>query len=523
MHILQLNMKSNNTKDTMNKELKRRQDVLDKLYKHSSDIDAEHHRWMQNHLNKKDTEMANKIKIMEKEKAHMREIQHIEEEISRQRVESMWSIEKAAREEFEALEKSSQVAQNFIEAQEKHLQEKMDLALNIQRHRELAENTQTATEERLRTLYMRRTRDEFIKGITNALQSKEAEIENKNQIITESWKKQDEEWSQRRADRITVAKELASQEAQRCLQDEMTQKINSLLLTREAKVIEIERSRAMRHARDVATEANESAERSYLYTQKQELEAATEKAANLAAAGYEDLSKKLMVTIDKIRQEASKLIEAEKVHALRQREARSQAQEALLRQQWAEQKGKLMQGVLATENSLQNEMIKITQGQIELELQERNMNNANSNITKEKAPASQYADTNNNILSNNNNNMVRALNDTYFKTSGRPSSYSSSNGPPENNSIALSSTSSSRSTVLLSPQAMRAPDDADIAEQQLRNEQTERMTNMRASIEAHEDERDIFLQTQLANHSSSSSNSNSNSSNRRRRRRLLCD
>ena len=100
----------------------------------------------------------------------MREVQRLEEEISRQRVEALWTVEKAAKEELEVLEDGAKRAEVFMEAAETHLSDKMELALSIQKHRELAENTQTATNERIRKLHLRRTREEFVKNIQGTLQ-----------------------------------------------------------------------------------------------------------------------------------------------------------------------------------------------------------------------------------------------------------------------------------------------------------------------------------------------------------------
>ena len=160
----------------MDKELKRRQHVLDKLYKEASDLEADHSKWMHINMNKKDTEMQNRLKIMEKEKEHMRNVQRIEEEISRQRVESMWNVEKAAKEELEALDYAAKQAQEYCLQQEEHLKSKLNLALNIQKHRELAENTSAATEERLRVLHLRRTRDTFIKNIQDRYKEKKLKL-----------------------------------------------------------------------------------------------------------------------------------------------------------------------------------------------------------------------------------------------------------------------------------------------------------------------------------------------------------
>ena len=55
---------------------------------------------------------------------------------------------------------------------------------------------------------------------------------------------------------------MAEQENLARLQDEMTRRVNRLLLSREARVLEIERSRASRAAKESVNEALESAGKS---------------------------------------------------------------------------------------------------------------------------------------------------------------------------------------------------------------------------------------------------------------------
>jgi hypothetical protein len=74
IHIFEMNAKTKAKGDNLEKELKRKKQVLDKLYAQSADVEAEHQRWMQSHSNRKDAENVNRIRLMEKEKAHMREV-----------------------------------------------------------------------------------------------------------------------------------------------------------------------------------------------------------------------------------------------------------------------------------------------------------------------------------------------------------------------------------------------------------------------------------------------------------------
>ena len=136
----------------------------------------------------------------------MLEVMRLEEEISRARVEMLAKVEKAAREELEVIESTTLDAAECVSLSEQHLDDKMNLALKIQKHRELAENTHLATEERVRSLQLRRSREEFVKSVTQQLQGQEQEIEAKNKMLSEEWLRQDEEMAKKRNERIARAR-----------------------------------------------------------------------------------------------------------------------------------------------------------------------------------------------------------------------------------------------------------------------------------------------------------------------------
>ena len=310
-HLLELDIKSKKQSDVLEKEIKRRNQVLNKLRKECEELESNHSTWMARNNNRSDIELKNRARVMEKEKLHMLEVMRLEEEISRARVEMLAKVEKAAREELEVIESTTLDAAECVSLSEQHLDDKMNLALKIQKHRELAENTHLATEERVRSLQLRRSREEFVKSVTQQLQGQEQEIEAKNKMLSEEWLRQDEEMAKKRNERIARAKALAEQEALDRLQDEMTHRMQRLLLQREAKIIEIERSRQIRQAREETNEAIDASERAALALQKEELSVALEKAAELASKGHLDIAGKLEQTIAKIRAESEKLLNTE--------------------------------------------------------------------------------------------------------------------------------------------------------------------------------------------------------------------
>jgi hypothetical protein len=332
----------------------------------------------------------------------MREILRLEEEISRQRVETLSKVETIAKEELEVMNAQAESTAEFIASTQNHIDDKvrpvfcpfpvylylmtaltpippplptpslhsqMSMAIDVQKHRELAENTQLAMDERLRKMHLRRTREEFVKGVTMTLQSKERELEVQNAQLTEEWRRQDEEMALRRTDRIARAKEMAEHENMSRLQDEMTHRIQRLLLERESKLMEIERARRIRAAKDESDAATEAAERSALALQKYELNSALEKAAELATLGHEAISQRMGETIDQIRNESAVLLESERVHIAQARESRHTLQDTILKQQWAENQSKILKDMVAQEQELQDQVGVLQRKQIELEME----------------------------------------------------------------------------------------------------------------------------------------------------------
>jgi len=92
--------------------------------------------------------------------------------------------------------------------------------------------------------------------------------------------------------------------------------------------VEIERARALRLAKEQADEALESAQRSSLLLRKHELHTTVEQSAQLAEASVRQAESKLMETVGLIQEESNKLLEAERVHTLRQNKARMAARQA---------------------------------------------------------------------------------------------------------------------------------------------------------------------------------------------------
>jgi hypothetical protein len=133
-------------------------------------------------------------------------------------------------------------------------------------------------------------------------------------------------------------------------------------------VIEIERVRALRLAKEQAEEALEAAERSSIVLRKHELLNASEQSAILSEQSVKQAEAKLLETVGMIQTESQKLLDAERVHTLRQNKARMQARQAQLRQEWAEKSGRQLTEVISAQGELQGQMLKLQQAALRSEL-----------------------------------------------------------------------------------------------------------------------------------------------------------
>lgn len=123
-------------------------------------VETEHAAWMNRHKTASDAELRHQTEMMAREREHLAELQHIEEEISRQRLATLNSLENAAKDEMELMDYAARESKRLLEEGELHMKEKMNIQLGLQKHREVAELAEVATHERIRQLQMRRIRED---------------------------------------------------------------------------------------------------------------------------------------------------------------------------------------------------------------------------------------------------------------------------------------------------------------------------------------------------------------------------
>jgi len=343
----------------LHNETVERKKILRQLEMKISAVETEHQRWMAKHKSISQTEIEHRKNMMAKEKAHLVELRSIEEEISKSRITALNVMEEVAKEELDLMDKVADDTRRLMVQGEAHLNEKMDLTVNVQQHRELAVKAEQTSQAHMRQLMMHRTREDWVHGLDNVFKSKEDEMEAKNAILAEEWRIQDEMMKQRALERDEHLRQEAQQSKYNDLQLEMNDRLQKLYLARQAKIMEVERGRAMRLAKEQADESITVAERSALLLQKQELAASAEQDAIFSEKSIQQAQDRLLSSIDTIRDEGERLVEAERVFALKQQQARQRAKVAQLRKEWAEKQGKQLQKTLEAERYAQEQVIRM--------------------------------------------------------------------------------------------------------------------------------------------------------------------
>lgn len=177
------------------------------------------------------------------------------------------------------------------------------------------------------------------------MKNKEEELTAETVILQEKWKRQDDEL---RAQRERKQQELLEREEldrMALIQEEIAQKMQRLQLNRDAKLLEIERLRAVRLAQAQADDANEAAERAAMFVKKQQLYdlAAAKSSNNLqetmdSAGGPAQSSTASSPTgFPMYGYDAEDAALAERAVQIRELKARHQARHAQLQQTYATQ------------------------------------------------------------------------------------------------------------------------------------------------------------------------------------------
>lgn len=138
------------------------------------------------------------------------------------------------------------------------------------------------------------------------------------------------------------------------------------------QILDLERARAARLAKEQADEALEAAERAALLLRKQETLSATEQTALIAERAARRAAEKMQETLHDIAHGRDRILEEERVHAQRLNRARMQARQAQLRREVAEKETQQTKEIVSTHGEMQSHLLSLQQAQLRTEL-ERDM------------------------------------------------------------------------------------------------------------------------------------------------------
>merc|ERR1711871_397721 len=223
------------------------------------------------------------------------------------------------------------------------------------------------SEERMAEMYRHKTRDMQMTSMKHEMEAREMEMQKKVSLLSEGWKSQDILDEQKRALREKAIRENTDRESFKALQDNLIDKMQQLQLSREQKIVEIERQRALRMAREQAEEAEDIAMRAQKAHQKSnELQMKAAK-ADIAEEGLKAIQQYIEQTINTIREEGQKLINDEKKYLQEQMKKEQGMRNAELRQQWAQIKANHMKQVLVSEKLIQEHILRMRRSAMQME------------------------------------------------------------------------------------------------------------------------------------------------------------
>lgn len=172
-----------------------------------------------------------------------------------------------------------------MRAAEGHMAERSALALGLQRQREVAEQAEAAMQHKLSTLHVRRSKEQWVQSVERGYEEKERELEARDALLRAQQLKAEEQYQQRREARQRLAAFEKEEEDLVRVHDDMTARMQRLVLSREAEAVDLERQRALRAAKEQADEALEASQRTQHLLRKHEAAAALASKAQAEARG----------------------------------------------------------------------------------------------------------------------------------------------------------------------------------------------------------------------------------------------
>lgn len=344
---------------SLNNEAQRRDDVMKTLERKLEQLNDDNRRWIDRHENATQAEMKSRNNLLSKEKEHLLDLVRIEEDISKQRAKLIRLREAAANEEIDEMNKVQVDASNMISAGELHMKETMNMTFNLQKLRELSMKTELEAHQRTKQLHLMRSQAEWNKSMENAVNLKTKELDARDVYLSEKYKLELDSMANQRALTEKRVQFLSDFESKEKNKEEMMMRMQKLILERESKMLEIERTRALRLANEQKEEAVLASKRSIDILMKHEAAMSREQEAVIAENNVTASHNKVVNILNIIQQESSHLLEAEQSKMLANASSFAQTKEATIKQSLLDLNSKQLSSILMAEKELASQLDKL--------------------------------------------------------------------------------------------------------------------------------------------------------------------
>jgi len=387
--IVEYESKKQEKESLVANEKARKQAILKSINDSMAKVEINHEQWIARQHAAISAEEKFIQDEMEKEREKMTTLQKLDAEIAKRRVYALATIEKTAQAEMEEMDRIAASNRELMQKVSQFNVEKLESAMASNKNRSLAESAETAAHDRLVKLRMRRVREDWNQNIARLLRSKQEEIEHGDVEIEDRWSNEDEVQRQLRAKRIDQVKSFADDQRNKRVSDDINSRITLLNADREVQVMEIDHQRNMRIQKEKFL--TEKEEKTFKLLSKQiedylslgngdmiENTLGNLKSVEISEAGVQFILSTFIETVKSVRDEANKLIEAERMHARQAELAEEQAYRAQLQKEWTDALSSQLHDVLKAEGELQEQMILLKRAAMREEAEEACIANASS-------------------------------------------------------------------------------------------------------------------------------------------------
>ncbi len=344
---------------SLNNEAQRRDDVMKTLERKFEQLNDDNRRWMDRHQSATQAEMKLRNNMLSKEKEHLLDLVRIEEDISKQRAKLIRLREATTNEEVDELNKVQVDASNMISTGELHMKETMDLTFNLHKLRELSMKTELEAHERMKQLHLTRSQTEWNKSMEDAVNLKTKELDARDMYLSEKYKLDLDNMAHQRTLSEKRAKFLNDFESKEKNKEEMMMRMQKLILERESKMLEIERTRALRLATEQKDEALLASKRSIDILMKREEAMGREQDAVIAENNVTASHNKVVNILNIIQHESSQLLEEEMSKMVVNTSTFAANKEATIKQALLDLNSKQLSSILMAEKELASQLDKL--------------------------------------------------------------------------------------------------------------------------------------------------------------------